>query len=71
MLKPTAKQKRQAKKILKKVVNDKLPDHETKAEMIMLYNDVFQSNYRHTTNCSSCLRLAHLGLIQIANYGKV
>ena len=70
-IEPTKEQIKEAKRILNLIVNNKLPDHETKAEMITLYNTVYIANYKVTTNCSSCLKLAHLGLIQIANYNKV
>ena len=42
-------------KIMPDIKNAQAKDHETKARLIELYNTIYETNYKTTSNCSSCL----------------
>ena len=42
-------------KIMPDLEKGKAKDHETKARLIELYNTIYGTNYKTTSNCSSCL----------------
>ena len=48
----------------------KAKDHETKAKLIELYNTIYGTNYKVTTNCSSCLNSVWKGITAIYNKNK-
>ena len=45
-------------------------DHETKARFIELYNTIYGTNYKTTSNCSSCLNSVWNGIAAIYNKNK-
>ncbi len=47
------------------LANGKAKDIETKKKVVDLYNTIFNTNYKQTTNCSSCLNSIYNGLGKI------
>ena len=47
------------------LANGKVKDIETKKKVVDLYNTIFNTNYKQTTNCSSCLNSIYNGLGKI------
>lgn len=46
-----------AKELYELCKNGSAPTIEVKTQMINLYNDMYGTTYRNTTNCSSCLNV--------------
>ena len=57
--------KKELKEIYPKIQNGKADSIETKTKVIELYNTLYNTNYRTTTNCSSCLHTVFKGLTQL------
>ena len=49
-------------------------DHETKAKLIELHNTIYDTTYKLTSNCASCLSTVYNGIKtiyeQYKNYGR-
>ncbi len=61
---------KEAKDIWKDIDKGVAKDHETKAKLIELYNTIYGTNYKTTTNCSSCLQSVYKGISHIAIRNK-
>ena len=57
-------------KIMPDIKKGKAKDHETKARAIELYNTIYGTNYKTTSNCSSCLNSVWNGITSIYNKNK-
>jgi len=57
-------------KIMPDIKNAQAKDHETKARLIELYNTIYGTTYKTTTNCSSCLNSVWKGITAIYNKNK-
>ena len=57
---------KEVQEIWKFIKNKQVKDHETKARMIELYNTIYGTSYKTTTNCSSCLASIYRGLNKYA-----
>ena len=57
-------------KIMPDIKNAQAKDHETKARLIELYNTIYGTNYKTTSNCSSCLNSVWKGIIAIYEKNK-
>ena len=57
-------------KIMPDIKKGQAKDHETKARFIELYNTIYGTNYKTTSNCSSCLNSVWNGIISIYNKNK-
>ena len=53
-----------------KCKTQKCETHEDKARLIEVYNKIYQTNYKTTTNCGACLKSVYNGIKQVVN-GKV
>lgn len=53
---------KEAKDIWKNINKGVAKDHETKAKLIELYNTIYGTTYKTTTNCASCLQSVHKGI---------
>ena len=53
---------KEVQEIWKLIKNKQVKDHETKARMIELYNTIYETNHKTTTNCGSCLASIYRGL---------
>jgi hypothetical protein len=51
----TTKQKNRLNKLIPNISKGVAKDISYKAEMINLYNEIYKTRYRNTTNCGSCL----------------
>tara|TARA_R110001592_G_scaffold148690_8_gene373885 strand:+ start:1250 stop:1468 length:219 start_codon:yes stop_codon:yes gene_type:complete len=67
----TKEQKDRALKVWQHIKTSKADSHESKADMIRLYNDIYKTNYKVTSNCGSCLRSCFQGIKQVVENGKV
>ena len=47
------------------IISQRLKDHDTKKRVIELYNTIYNGRYKTTTNCSTCMKNIHHGLMQI------
>jgi len=43
----------------------RLQNHETKRKVVEIYNTIYGAKYKATTNCSTCLKTIHDGLMKI------
>lgn len=41
--------------------------HKAKAELIQLHNELYNTNYKPTTNCSSCMKTCYNGIKTVVN----
>ena len=57
-------------KIMPDIKKGQAKDHETKARFIELYNTIYGTNYKTTSNCSSCLNSVWNGITAIYNKNK-
>ena len=57
-------------KIMPDIEKGKAKDHETKARLIELYNTIYGTSYKTTSNCSSCLNSVWKGITSIYNKNK-
>jgi len=57
---------KEVKEIWKDIKDGKAKDHETKARMIDIYNTIFGTTYKTTTNCNSCLSSVFKGIQKLA-----
>ena len=57
-------------KIMPDIKKGQAKDHETKARFIELYNTIYGTNYKTTSNCSSCLNSVWNGITAIYNINK-
>ena len=51
----TKEQLKRLKELIPHIKKGTAKDISYKTEMINLYNEIYKSNYKNTTNCSSCL----------------
>ena len=61
---------KEVKAAWEKCKTGKCETHEDKARLIEVYNKIYKTNYKTTTNCGSCLRSVYVGIKQIID-GKV
>lgn len=54
--------KKEIKEVWSKIDKGVAKDHETKAQLIELYNTIYGTNYSSKTNCSSCLNSVYKGI---------
>jgi hypothetical protein len=47
------------------IISQKFKDQKTKKETVEVYNIIYGANYKPGTNCSSCLKDIHNGLMHI------
>ena len=57
-------------KIMPDIKKGQAKDHETKARAIELYNTIYGTNHKTTSNCSSCLNSVWNGIISIYEKNK-
>ena len=57
-------------KIIPDIKDGKAKDHETKARLIELYNTIYGTSYKTTSDCSSCLNSVWKGITAIYNKNK-
>ena len=57
-------------KIMPDLEKGQAKDHETKAKLIELYNTIYGTNYKVTTNCRGCLNSVWKGITAIYNKNK-
>lgn len=58
----TEAQKLRILAVWKDVENGVAKNKQAKAEMIILYNEIYKANYKTTTNCASCLNTCWSGI---------
>ena len=56
--------------IMPDIKKGQVKNHETKARLIELYNTIYGTNYKTTSNCSSCLNSVWKGITSIYNKNK-
>jgi len=56
--------------VMPDIKNAQAKDHETKARLIELYNTIYGTTYKITTNCSSCLQSVWKGITAIYTKNK-
>ena len=56
--------------IMPDIKKGQVKDHETKARLIELYNTIYGTSYKTTSNCSSCLQSVWKGITAIYNKNK-
>jgi len=61
----TEEQKQRILAVWENCKTGKAKDVATKAELITLYNEIYKSNYRTTSNCSSCIATCFNGIKKI------
>ena len=49
-------------KIMPSIKNGKIKDHVTKAKLIELHNTIYDTTYKLTSNCASCLSTVYNGI---------
>jgi hypothetical protein len=59
-------QKQKAKDLYRLCQNGKAPNMQVKAELITLYNDIYKTKYKTTTNCGSCVSTVFKAIKTIA-----
>tara|TARA_R100001244_G_C5150600_1_gene129585 strand:+ start:385 stop:783 length:399 start_codon:yes stop_codon:yes gene_type:complete len=59
--------KKEVKDLWERIKDGQAKNHEDKKKMIELYNTIYSSNYKATTNCGSCLNTIFKGIKRIAN----
>jgi len=62
----TDEQKIKASKLYDKCKDGIAPSHEVKAELIELYNEIYNTKYKTNTNCGACLKAVFNGIKNIA-----
>ena len=55
-------QKKRLKAVWSLCKNGVAPTAEAKAELITLYNEIYKTRYKTTSNCSSCLNTVYQGI---------
>jgi hypothetical protein len=58
-MKLNKEQKQKAEYIWQGIKTGKAKSHHYKVEMIKFYNELNNTNYKYTTNCSSCLNTCY------------
>jgi hypothetical protein len=48
----------------------KCETHEDKERFIEVYNKIYKTNYKTTTNCGACLKTVYVGIKQIIENGN-
>lgn len=54
------------KVLFPKIRSGTAQDRNARIEMVVLHNDIFGSNYRPDTGCSSCLNTSFQGIKKVA-----
>ena len=54
------------KVLFPKIRSGTAQDRNSRIEMVVLHNDIFGSNYRPDTGCSSCLNTSFQGIKKVA-----
>ena len=58
---------KEVKDLWERIKDGQARNQDDKKKMIVLYNTIYASNYKVTTNCSSCLNTMFKGIKKIAN----
>ena len=56
----------EAKKLYALCSNGTAPNHQVKAQLIELYNSIYGTGYKKSTNCSSCINTVFQGIKKLA-----
>ena len=56
----------EAKRLYALCSNCTAPNHQVKAQLIELYNSIYGTGYRKSTNCSSCINTVFQGIKKLA-----
>lgn len=62
----TEAQKVRVVNVWKDIKNGVAKNHKAKAEMVMLYNEIYKGGYKTTSNCTSCLNTCWSGIKVLA-----
>jgi len=60
-------QKKKIKDVWSLCKTGKAPNKEVKADLINLYNEIYKTRYRTTSNCNSCLNSVYQGIKNLVN----
>ena len=63
----TEEQKERILKVWEFCKSGRAKNKEAKAELITLYNEIHRTNYKTTSNCSSCINTCYQGIKKIVN----
>jgi len=66
MIEPTTDQISRLKVLFPKIRSGTAQDRNARIEMVALHNDIFGSNFRPDTGCSSCLNTSFQGIKKLA-----
>ena len=66
MIEPTIDQISRLKVLFPKIRSGTAQDRNARIEMVVLHNDIFGSNFRPDTSCSSCLNTSFQGIKKVA-----
>ena len=56
----------EAKKLYALCSSGAAPNHKVKAQLIELYNSIYGTGYKTSTNCSSCINTVFQGIKKLA-----
>ena len=62
----TKEQKQKAIELYNLCKNGKAPNHQVKAELVNLYNEIHKTKFKTNSNCGACLQTVYTGIKYIA-----